>query len=209
MGGAHAQLLRAVDDQPDPTRAEMPYAFRHEGRLQAFETAEHVIYRQCEIAGRQLTPRRHRLPEETVVPGLGRVVEQLFVARLQSAANHRLKSLRRIARLQEQTIDRAYVARVVLIVVVAHGALGNHRLEGVIVIWKIGKGEHLHDSFGPSWRKPVRYSLARPGVFVRNSEWLLVAKVAFKATENAALLSSVWSAAHRSRLKAPILSQRY
>jgi hypothetical protein len=36
-----------------------------------------------------------------------------------------------------------------LVVVEAHGALGDHRLEGVIVVGKVGKGEHVQRSVTP------------------------------------------------------------
>ena len=70
------------------------------------------------------------------------VVEQPLVAGFRNAADHGFEVRRRHFRLREQTVERVDVARVMLVVMEAHGALGNHRLEGVVGVGKIGKGEH-------------------------------------------------------------------
>jgi hypothetical protein len=133
-GGDDSQLAVVVH-QPDPAAAELADGCVHELPAELVDVAELVVDpRQDAALGLATAIRRHALPEERVVPGLERVVEDADLRLDPRLGNDLLEAQVLIRRVFDQAVELVDIPAVMLVIVIGHRLRGNMRFERVPVV---------------------------------------------------------------------------
>ena len=138
VGGLHDCELAVLLDQPGPAGTELGETGVGDLGLELIERAEVGVDAIGEHTGGGATAvGRQAVPEEGVVPDLGRVVEQAGLG----AHDDLLERLRGVVGAVDQLVEVVDVGLVVLAVVVLEGLGADVRGEGILGVRKGGKFE--------------------------------------------------------------------